>query len=59
MYLIVLALLKMASSFIPFSAEKIFQENMKGLEGTPSIFLVIWPGLFLDIAPQTGTSPEK
>ncbi len=59
MYLIVLALLKVASSFIPFSAENIFQANMKGLEGTPSIFLVIWPGLFLDIAPRTVTSPGK
>jgi isoleucyl-tRNA synthetase len=59
MYLIVLALLKVASGFIPFSAENIFQANMKGLEGTSSIFLVIWPGLFLDIAPRTGTAPEK
>jgi isoleucyl-tRNA synthetase len=59
MYLIVLALLKVASSFIPFSSESIFQANMKELEGTSSIFLVIWPGIFLDIAPRTGTIPEK
>jgi hypothetical protein len=52
MYFVTILLLKMASSIIPFSAESIYQRNMKDLEGSSSIFLVVWPDLFLDMSSQ-------
>jgi hypothetical protein len=53
MYLVTILLLKMASSVMPFSAENIYQQTMKDIEGAPSIFLVIWPDLFMEMAPPT------
>jgi len=49
-YMIGISFLKVASSILPTISEEIYQKYYKDLEGSTSIYTVMWPELAMELA---------
>lgn len=61
LYNVTLVCLKLTSSIMPITAEDIYQQNLRHLEGDPSIHVVMWPDVVMKIMDgeiEERTAPE-
>ncbi|MCE5296886.1 MAG: hypothetical protein LLG16_07275 [Euryarchaeota archaeon] len=56
-YMLGISVLKVVSSIIPSVSEEIYQKYYRDLEGSVSIYTVMWPELVMELA--KGMTPEK